>query len=479
MSERGQTGTELGLKHLATTGARVPRQEFEQLVDEYFQPVFEMYADTRLQEEIEGWSRSYYTLEGHLESIQRFNKPLIWTANSDYEAAVQRVITQFSDAVGIVEPYDWSTAFDDIYFISSSAAGYGYTGAKGLPENIKRAKRIANGLVQEFENRWTAEGKQAAIKWAAEESTPDIAFTRTQLAELPSIKVRNVFGEAFHYVFIEGVTCDPLIERCMYANSFYFLGADPTTGVPALLYDVKRDSNWLVVLDWTAFDASVQPFEINGAFRVIDSVLNLKPGSKEWYAHELGKAAFMSRKLQGPDGSLWLRTGGVPSGSKWTHIVDSIVNRIRIEYLFSRRGWRTSKVYTHGDDSLSGVQNFERPMVDELIPDCNEWGWQLNPAKCPIGTRAEDVDFLNRTTLFGSNFRDELRVLRLCLYPEYRVESSEISVARVKSILEDSNYSSHTLTQCYRHMVNLYGEHSYLPAYFRKHYQRNDPLENL
>lgn len=359
---------------------------------------------------------------------------------------------------------DFKTELSKVEYDQSKAAGYGYTGPKGPRdgENFKRARRIANAAVNHFLRLQQEKGSDAAIADVTANSSPDVAFTRTQLTELPKMKIRNVFGETFHYVLIEGVTAQPVIKMFEARDDFYYIGKRPDTDVPRLLYDVSQRSESLLVLDWSSFDASAQLWEIDTAFNLVESLLKF-PNPETRAAFEYAKAVFKKRKLAAPDGTLFMREGGVPSGSVFTHLIDSIINYLRILYLCHKHQVETTAIYTHGDDGLVGLTAPAKPPLSAFAETAAEHDWGLNPDKCGWAYDPSDIDFLGRSVRGGYNTREELKALRLILYPEYPVESPEISVARCYAIMADSGYSSPAVVELMRRAVVRYGVHTALP----------------
>lgn len=65
-----------GLQQIGTIPDRLPRTEFQKLEDPYMKEILNGFANPSIIDSIEDWSRSYYTLEGHMDSIQKFNKEL-------------------------------------------------------------------------------------------------------------------------------------------------------------------------------------------------------------------------------------------------------------------------------------------------------------------------------------------------------------------------------------------------------------------
>ena len=261
----------------------------------------------------------------------KFNKRIL-PEPDDYEwKCVKEDCARYFQTLPRVTPLSAITKgdFDKIKYHQGTSAGYGYSeGQHPFPThkgprdgpNYKRAKRIAAKIIHECVASMQSNSFETFLEDASLNSTPDIAFTRTQLVELPNTKVRQVFGECFHYVLLEGLFACPLIDMFMANDSFYYIGEDPATGVPHLINNLDpNDDVYYLTIDWSSFDASVQPYEINHAFELIESILNF-PDEATRLTFLYTKQLFLKRKLATPDGRVFLRYGGVPSGSYYTHL---------------------------------------------------------------------------------------------------------------------------------------------------------------
>lgn len=312
-------------------------------------------------QEIEGWARSFYTLEGHLESIMQYRKPLLPEPTSDaWRVAKASVRDEISRVITPVHTLSFDNGFDRVHYENSSAAGYGYQGKKGEGNNFKRAKGIANALIRYYIEHIDQHGLDYAEQHAINNSTPDVAFTRTQLAKLPSIKVRNVFGEAFQYILIEGLSAFPLLAALKREDTFYVTGKDPTTYVPQYLSSLDLLPGWFVALDWSKFDATVQLWEIDHAFDCIEQIL-IFPDRLSKTAFDVSKLLFKHRKLAAPNGVMWMRHGGIPSGSYFTNIIGSIINFTRVHYVCNRLGYQILNCRVQGDDSVMKIDCSFKP----------------------------------------------------------------------------------------------------------------------
>lgn len=469
-----------GLIAVATSIERTTRTEFTTYTDEF---ILEALKSTNtppgIFNDLENYSRSYYTKEGHIESIlkyAKFNKPE--PSYPEWNHTKEEIFNEFSTfpKVRSFSAKPENRDFKRVKYHQGTSAGYGYNGnphpypsRKGAPNqsNYKRAIKIASKIVH------TCEAKHKDGKWqefltsVPLDSTPDVAFTRTQLTELPKLKVRNVFGETFHYVFLEGLFAQPLIEQFMLMNTFYFIGKDPITGVTKLIEGIPPDREQFAVFDWSGFDSSVHVYEIKFAFSLLRSML-VFPDKTTELIFEYIETLFISRKLASPDGRIFLRTGGIPSGSYFTHIVGSTINYVRITYLFKRLNIKHDLIRTHGDDSLVAFIDHVEDLTG-IVQEAAQQGWFIKVTKSQLVSSKHEIEFLGRYSKFGTNYRDELRGLRLLVYPEYPVDDPQISIARLKGIEHDTGHRIQLIPQVYHYLAQRYGDDNIaLPKEFRR-----------
>jgi len=459
------------------------KEEFTTHTDPFILEALRNHLSPLDKTRLNNWSRSYYTLEGHMDSIRAYDKPLLAEPTDDEWTSVKEGSTNYFRTLPKVKAFSARTDFDSVRFRQSTSAGYGYLDTtsprpthKGLfnGHNHRKAKRIASAIVEACKTEYAKGTFDQFIEYLPEDSTPDVAFTRTQLSELPTTKVRNVFGEAFHYVILEGLFAQPLINQFMQMDTFYYIGQDPLSGVPDMINRLSDDGNpYYITLDWSKFDSSVQPYEIELAFDLLESMIEF-PDLETLLIFKYVKRLFISRKVAAPDGNVFVRTGGVPSGSYFTHIVDSIINWNRIKYLFKRQKIDINFIRTHGDDSI--IQTFSS--FDSLLPlvsEASQLGWILRAEKIALVQDKSRIEFLGRSVSFGVNYRDPIKVFRLLVYTEYPVQDPQISIARLKSINIDSGLTLPYVSQIYQFLKLKYGDLNVpLPSKFKQFRHDND-----
>lgn len=450
-------GERKGLIEIGAVTERRSREEFQVYIDEFAAEALSLFVPANLRYELAGWARSYYTVEQHVNAILAYDKPkLPEPSNPDWNKTKQDVLNLFRR----MPQFDAQSYkdFDAVKWISSSAAGYGYPGRKGDPGNYEKAKRTAITIAEALDH------DRSYGPRAIQESTPDIAFTRTQMSQLKAkTKVRNVWGEAFHYVLLEGLFADPIIRQFKRMTTFYFIGRDPLLAVPALIEEIVSQKDYVYMFDWSGFDATVQEWEIRFAFDCLAALIRF-PSNVEHQIWCFLIELFIYRKIAGPNEVLYLKTQGIPSGSCFTNIIGSITNYVRIQYMFQCLTKREAMVFTHGDDSLVGVDVTQYVPLTRFHEVATPLGWILNLSKSDVSKKNEHISFLSRTVRDRQNFREELACLRMLIYPEHPVNEGALSALRAQSIYQDAGYSSQYLFKIIMYLKSKYGMLLTLPV---------------
>nr|QXV86361.1 RNA-dependent RNA polymerase [Partitiviridae sp.] len=406
---------------------------------------------------IPGWSRSFYLGSKHMESIRQYDS--INRSAQDIEVSAYKKayfhVQERLRSLPIVRAFDVLTELDLVKFESTSAAGYNYFGRKGEVggENHIKAIRQAKAIL------WSSYNQTEGIDHIIKQMVPDVGYTRTQLADVnEKTKVRGVWGRAFHYILLEGTSAHPLLNAFVNSNTFIHIGPDPTNSVPHLLSAVSETCKWLYAIDWSQFDATVHRFEIHAAFDLLKEHIFF-PNKETEQAFEISRQLFIHKKIAAPDGNVYWSHKGIPSGSYYTSMIGSIVNMLRITYMwFVLKERPPSACFVQGDDSLSGDDERIEPIQFQQVAE--PAGWILHPNKTEISRYPEGVTFLGRTSSGGMNARDLKRCLRLLILPEYPVPSGAISAYRAHSIAKDAGGLSVVLNEISRALERKYGRAS-------------------
>jgi hypothetical protein len=229
--------------------------------------------------------------------------------------------------------------------------------------------------------------------------TPCNAVAKSMVGKVP--KFRLIWVYPAHMTFIEGMFAQPLLHAYQQLR-FQSPYAIWISYAKAHMRWIQRRKpygwRWLS-LDWSAFDSDCCAWEIRDAFNILRKNINFscyQEYGKPTHAHTLPRLwtkivhYFVNTPVKLPDGRVVVTYQGVPSGSFFTNLIDSIINHIRVMYLLHRFTIDKKAKWVLGDDFLVAVK--EIVSLLELSREAMEvFGAKLNPDKSEFG---EYVGFL-------------------------------------------------------------------------------------
>lgn len=254
---------------------------------------------------------------------------------------------------------------------------------------------------------------------------PCTAYHRTQHKETGPT-TRLVWAYPMAMTLLEGRFAAPLINLYLKRRTPMAFGRTKL-GLSARIRAI-RNLDFQYSLDYSGFDSSIHPELIRMAFRIIRS----------WFSPEyksdidLLESYFINTLIVMPDGYIYRKERGVPSGSYFTQVVDSIVNFISVEYMtlvLYNQFISPKEILVLGDDSLFGMRHTVnlRAAANVLA----EIGLTMNPLKVSQTRDGEDVHFLGHGWTSGLPHREPMELAKRMAYPERWDES------RVKSMRPD------------------------------------------
>jgi hypothetical protein len=245
--------------------------------------------------------------------------------------------------------------------------------------------------------------------------------------------------------FIEGLVAWPLIQQfkggstpMAFAMSSVALG----TKMVAASYHKK----YAYSLDMSSFDATISAALIHQAFSILHTWYDLdevEPVSGKT-VREIFKVIehyFIHTTIVMPDGHLYIgKRHGVPSGSYFTQMIDSIVNVIIGGAISHRFGLHVSRkeIFVLGDDLL--MWSDRKMDLDTIAKYANSnFSVQLHGAeKSKIFQYNEAIHYLGRDWLNGLPDLDVDEVLSKMVYPErfrHYDEDPQIKERQVRMLL--------------------------------------------
>lgn len=303
---------------------------------------------------------------------------------------------------------------------SNPSASAGLTNY-GFSKSVSEVRAYERGLE-------TLQGKKA--------SEPCLAFARTQFNE----KTRLVWGYPFSMTAIEGIIARPLIDQ--FKKGFTPLAFAMSTGkLGAHLRVGSYKKDFAYSLDMSSYDSSVSQYLIHLAFDIIETWFD-----KTQIVHDSGitvgdvfkqiRGYFIHTPIVMPDGNIYRgKKHGVPSGSYFTQLVDSIVNVIICGTVASRFSMHVDKsdILVLGDDLIFWSNRRIDLLTLANFASC-EFGVTFNSEKSKRFDYNEVIHFLGRDWDNGIPDLPVEDILMRAVYPERFRKYSKDEVEREREV---------------------------------------------
>lgn len=237
----------------------------------------------------------------------------------------------------------------------------------GLPFLVKKKEVLQYGL-----------DRLNQVLMGTKAANPCVAFKRTQAGN----KTRLVWGYPIEMTFCEAQFARPLIDKFLCLETPMAFGIPKAFLGPRISLDIA-EQGIVHCLDYSKFDQTVPSFLIHKAFDIL----------KTWFTEEdlveLGwdkmVRYFIYTPIVMPDGNLYTgKDHGVPSGSYFTQLIDSIVNVIVIFACLHemRIDLPRRRLLVLGDDSIFSVsREIDLSLLKEKLEKFNI---RLNVEKCHV-----------------------------------------------------------------------------------------------
>ena len=275
---------------------------------------------------------------------------------------------------------------------------------------------------------------------------PCLAFKRTQKND----KTRLVWGFPYSMTVVEGLIAYPANEHfkkwntpMAYAKTSLAIGSKLRVG--------SRRKKYCYSLDMSQFDASISSTLISHAFNIIGSWFNLdelEPTTGETYGDILNLISryFVTTPIVMPDGNVYKgKRHGVPSGSYFTQMVDSIANTILCGAISSyfNLGINRRDIMVLGDDLLFFTDH--KVSLNAISEYANRtFGIKVHDSeKSEIFKSGDIIHFLGRDWDNGNPDLDINEVIQKMVYPEsFRKYSKDPQVRARQVRLLIASYAS-------------------------------------
>lgn len=208
-----------------------------------------------------------------------------------------------------------------------------------------------------------------------------------------------------------------------------------------LIMQAKQDYQYFVSIDQSSFDQTIPNWGIRLVFEVIREAFR----NDEAFDEELWEVViddFINKVIIDPRNELVYVNHGVPSGSMFTSIVDSIWNYIMLRAFCYDHGVSRTAMFIMGDDNLLFTEDVD------LVPKLNEmraylernFGAVMKPEKCSSHLDGRDPEFLSRVWKPNGCWRHPIELFVKLCYPERfrdyesgRADTDQIMISYVQS----------------------------------------------
>lgn len=329
------------------------------------------------------------------------------------------------------EPLDWHEVGP--FMRRDTAAGVTFMGSK-------------KGDVMEeiyHEARWLGHRMKQSSKRSFDPTRmrfpPCLAGQRGAMSEASDPKSRLVWIYPAEMLVVEGFYAPVMYHRYMKDPHSPMLNGKSSQRLYTEWTSNLREGETLYGIDFSGFDTKVPAWLIRVAFDILRQNVDWEHFNGEkvskreaqkwrnvwdamvWY--------FINTPILMPDGRMFRKRRGVPSGSWFTQMIDSVVNYILVDYLARCQEADVRGLRVLGDDSAFRYNN--QFSLEQAEADASVIGMVMHPSKCEKTQDPTEFKLLGTTYRGGHSHRPTEEWFKLALYPESSVQDVGVSLTRL------------------------------------------------
>jgi hypothetical protein len=238
-------------------------------------------------------------------------------------------------------------------------------------------------------------------------------------------KTRLVWGYPLAMTLLEARFARPVIDWFLKVRIPPLAFGQTNAGVGAQTTRISN-SGVRVSLDFSGFDATVPVQLIEAAFSILSTHFD-RWSDEERRCWSVVRHYFTNTPIAMPDGCMYVKRRGVPSGSYFTQLIDSIVNFIAVQYAHLRMYNCTihpSKVLVLGDDCVFGAT--DHPDMEAFARSLTELGLRINLQKTVVSRFGDPLPFLGHEWICGLKHRDVHELAIRAVHPERHASQTKV-----------------------------------------------------
>jgi len=193
----------------------------------------------------------------------------------------------------------------------------------------------------------------------------------------------------------------------------------------SFISELRASKRYIYCLDYSKFDSSISAQLIKDAFNICKTHLEMTSDEERLFDEII--ADFIHTRIVDHDANIWRVHRGVPSGSSFTSIIDSIVNIIVLQYVFMKLGGKSLSARDFsilGDDAIVGYDRKFHPA--EMARTAAQLGITISTEKSvTVDTRRSDaVSFLGHEWRLSKKDRNPNEIVKRMVFPERHAKRS-------------------------------------------------------
>lgn len=271
---------------------------------------------------------------------------------------------------------------------------------------------------------------------------PCNGVAKTIVAKTP--KIRLIWVYPTEMTFIEGSFAIPLIgayQTYDHSRNPYAIWVQYGRGhMKKIAKQLPPKWRWLAC-DWSSFDTNVPAWLIRDAFSILRENIDWSGNyqtagfTNPLHLERMWKSIidyFINTPIKYPDGSVKVKRSGVPSGSYFTNLLDTIINAIVITFLLDIMKVVTGYRLYMGDDSLVACKN-KTVNLDRMAElALATFGFTMSTTKTSY---SEQPMFLGFTiTRMGTPETDYDKLAAQMCLPSYPDKCVEDTITRARAL---------------------------------------------
>lgn len=342
-------------------------------------------------------NKSKYHPQDLVPALARYGQPVHFSPDmSALQRSFNMAMKAFGNTSGDLTPIPLDDTLRHVVWMDKSS---------GLPECTKKGEAFDVDIIR-------------ARKIARGEIVPPpcIAYHRVQHGKTGP-KTRLVWGYPQAQFLLEARFAPKLLDRYLERRTPMAIGLFKSQ-IGSRMARI-RNAGVFYSVDFSGFDSSIPPQLISMAFDILKSHFAIMSEEEE-ISWNLVVNYFIHTPIMMPNQQVWRKHHGVPSGSYFTSMVDSIVNFMAINYAWIvNRGeaLNNRNILVLGDDSLVGhVENVPLIKLAEAFGDLN---LTMNVSKTRVGYAGKDwPHFLGHDWKWGMPDRPLEESAKQSAFPE-------------------------------------------------------------